>query len=123
MDLDARLVDDVLIIDRPALLQGMCIASLSDEEPQGFIDTGNTSGGLEPRVVVSVTWVMTTAKKLGLIEPDGEADKDQVFRENQRLREENEQLNRELEAIDVIESRGFTARKKAGRPRKKTEEE
>ena len=123
MSLDAQFVDDLMIIDRPALPPGRCIASLSDEDPQGFIDTGNTSGGLEPRVIVSVNWVKTTAKKLGLIEPDGEADKDQVFRENQRLREENEQLNRELEAIDVIESRGFTARKKAGRPRKKTEEE
>lgn len=112
-----------MIIDRPALPPGRCIASLSDEDPQGFIDTGNTSGGLDPRVIVSVTWVKTTAKKLGLIEPDGDTDKDQVFRENRRLREENEQLNRELEAIDVIESRGFTARKKAGRPRKKTEEE
>lgn len=123
MSADAQFVNDLMIIDRPQLPPGRCIASLSDEDPQGFIDTGNTSGGLDPRVIVSVSWVKTTAKKLGLIEPDGDADKDQVFRENRILREENQVLNRQLEAIDMLEGAGFTARKKMGRPRKKAEEE
>lgn len=114
---------DLRIIERPLLPPGRCVVSLSDEDPQGFIDTGLTLPEIDPRVIVSVSWVKTTAKKLGLVEPDGDADNDALFRENQRLREENAGLNRELEAIDVIESRGFTARKKAGRPRKKAEED
>lgn len=123
MSVEAQFVDDLMIVERPSLPPAQCAFSLATEDPQGFIDSRLSMAGTDFRVIASVTWVKTTAKKLGLIEPDGDTDKDQVFRENQRLREENEQLNRELEAIDVIESRGFTARKKAGRPRKKTEEE
>lgn len=114
---------DLMIIERPILPPGRCAVSLSDTDPQGFIDTGLTLTDFDPRVIVSVSWVKTTAKKLGLVEPEGDASNDELFRENARLRDENAQLNRELEAIDVIESRGFTARKKAGRPRKRTDEE
>ena len=113
---------DLRIIERPVLPPGRCVVSLSDEDPQGFIDTGLTLPELDPRVIVSVTWVKTTAKKLGLVEPDGDASHDEMYRELNLLREENAQLNKQLEAIDMLEGAGFTARKRRGRPPKKEED-
>lgn len=113
---------DLHIIDRPVLPPGHCIASFADEDPQGFIDTLITPPDIDPRIYISVTWVKTTAKKLGLVEPDGDAPADLLARENRALKVENEALNRQLDAIDVIESRGFQARKKAGRPKRATDE-
>jgi len=113
---------DLRIIERPLLPPGRCVVSLSDEDPQGFIDTGLTLPELDPRVIVSVTWVKTTAKKLGLVEPDGDASHDEMYRELNLLREENAQLNKQLEAIDMLEGAGFTARKRRGRPPKKEED-
>jgi hypothetical protein len=57
-----------------------------------------------------------------LVEPDGDASHDQAYRELALLREENQVLNKQLEAIDMLEGAGFTARKKRGRPPKKDEE-
>jgi len=113
---------DLRIIERPLLPPGRCVVSLSDEDPQGFIDTGLTLPELDPRVIVSVTWVKTTAKKLGLVEPDGDASHDEMYRELNLLREENAALNKQLEAIDMLEGAGFTARKRRGRPPKKEED-
>ena len=113
---------DLRIIERPQLPPGRCVVSLSDEDPQGFIDTGLTLPEIDPRVIVSVTWVKTTAKKLGLVEPDGDADNDQLYRENQLLREQLADADKRLEAIDLLEGAGFTARKKRGRPPKKEED-
>ena len=113
---------DLRIIERPVLPPGRCVVSLSDEDPQGFIDTGLTLPELDPRVIVSVTWVKTTAKKLGLVEPDGDAPADLLARRNRELEEENQALNKQLEAIDMLEGAGFTARKRRGRPPKKEED-
>lgn len=66
------------IVKTPVLPPGYCIATLTSDDPKGFIDTGLNPlldfGGQavvpDPRVYVSVTWIEQMAGALGMV--DGE---------------------------------------------------
>lgn len=72
------------------------------------------------RMYISLTSVRDMARMIGMVDPT-EVDQDRVA----ELEAERDQLAKELEdlrafrqAVDVIESQEFRARKKAGRPKK-----
>jgi hypothetical protein len=116
-------VDGLVIVEKPTMPPGHCVASLTDEDREGFIDTLMTKTMIEERVYVSVSWIKEMASKLGMVDPDGTTDLDALHREVHDLREENKALNRQFSAIDVLESGGFQTRKRKGRPpAKKTQE-
>lgn len=103
--------DKMLIVERPEMHPGHCMATLTSEDPKGFIDTTLVPAVIDPRVYISVSWVEETARKLGMEYPTDNNDA-------VRVRELEEQLleaDRQLQAIDVMESAGFVARKKATR--------
>jgi hypothetical protein len=106
------------IVARPELAPGHCIATLKDEDPKGFVDTNLVPAVVDPRVYVSVSWIEECARKLGFV--DG-AELDDALARAQAAEAELDETNKYLDAIDVLESRDFRARKKTGRP-KKTEE-
>jgi hypothetical protein len=58
----------VNIVERPIHAPGQCIATLTNEDPLGFIDTGLTPSVIEPRVYISVSWIGEMASKLGMVE-------------------------------------------------------
>lgn len=109
--------DKLHIVERPEMQPGYCMATMSDRDPKGFIDTMNTPSCFDPRVYISVSWVEEAARKLGMEypEPSTPAEKRVVELEEQ-LREADAQLR----AIEVIESAGFTAKKKAAAKKKTT---
>lgn len=94
---------------------------LPGNHPDGFFDTGSElmSSPFDNHVYVSVVAAREMARKLGWTSPEDAVDLrrelETLERECERLREENAELNREFEAIDVLASRGFVARKKPGR--------
>lgn len=104
-------VDGLVIVDRPTMPPGHCVASLSDEDRNGFIDTLMTKTMIEERVYVSISWIKEMASKLGMVDPEGDAPLDELHREISRLKDENDQLNRQFDAIDVLEAGGYRARK------------
>jgi hypothetical protein len=109
------LSDKLVIVERPEMQPGYCMASMADRDPKGFIDTLLSHSCFDPRVYISVSWVEETARKLGMEYPEPSDDA-------RRVRELEEQLleaDRQLRAIEVIESAGFTARKKKKAPAKK----
>lgn len=94
----------------------------------GFIDSGSEllSSAHDNHVYVSVVAVREMARMIGWLDPDAKRDLENrvavLERENHRLEDEVIQLNREFEAIDLLESAGYTARKKPGRPAKAPKE-
>lgn len=110
--------DKLHIVERPELQPGYCMATMSDRDPKGFIDTMNTPSCFDPRVYISVSWVEEAARKLGMEYPKGDPAAKRVAELEEQLREADAQLR----AIDVIESAGFTARKKAAAKRAKKKE-
>lgn len=105
---------ELRIIDGPELPPGHCIATMRTEDPKGFVDTLLTPAVIDPRVYLSVSYIEDVARALGM--EYVEAEKDDSVEELKRQLEEAE---RALQAIDVMESAGFQARKKRV-PAKKT---
>lgn len=102
--------DGIMIVDRPAMPPGHCIASLSDVDPKGFIDTGMTPALIDPRVYISISWVESIARKMGMDYVESAGD-ERIAELELELKEAEKQLT----AIDVIESAGFVKRKRQGR--------
>lgn len=96
------------------------IPFIGQNHPDGFIDTGTEMDGL--RVYVSIVAVRDMAKLIRYVPSSAVvAEQDKVARleaELEQVRAELRSAERELEAVDVLESKGFTARKKTGRPKK-----
>lgn len=93
---------------------------IGQTHPEGYIDTGTDYWG--ERVYLSVVGVKECAKLIGWV-PRQQLQR--AFREiddaKERAREleaERDALQARLDAIDVIESEGFRARKKPGRKAK-----
>lgn len=80
-------------------------------------------GIYENRVYVSVEAVEALARKEGWLEPAEQArlnnEVEGLARQLEQCRAELTEARRQLEAIDVIESADFRARKRAGRPKAK----
>lgn len=102
------------IVDRPTMVPGQCAASLLDEDPNGFIDTFNTPPFVDPRIYISVSWVLETGRKLGLVDAAEVAD---LAAENESLREQLEEATKTLNAVGALEARGFKRVGKPGRPK------
>lgn len=89
---------------------------------KGFIDTGQDLRGWDPHVYLSVEAVEQMARMIGW-QPQHVAAQhaDVSRRRDERVKEleaERDELQRRLEAVDVLKSAGFTQAKRPGRPRK-----
>lgn len=86
-------------------------------DDEGFFDTGNE---LIDRVFVSVTAVKEMARTIGWVPPGKlEEQSDEIHRlelQVQSLQDELNELDGFRSAVDVMESHGYRARKKPGRP-------
>lgn len=98
---------------------GCAVLPFVGKDDEGFFDTGNE---LVDHVYVSVTAVKEMARQLGWLDPGDVEDLRNEIEERdlrvQRLEDELNDTETVFQAIDVLESQGYTARKKAGRPKK-----
>ena len=108
-------MDELRIVDGPEFPPGHCIATMRTEDRKGFVDTLLTPPVVDPRVYLSVTYIEAVARSLGMEYPEGERKDDDV----EELKRQLDEAEKALQAIDVMESAGFTARKKRV-PAKKT---
>lgn len=87
-----------------------------------WFDTGSEMQGPDDHVYLSGTAVAECAKMIGWVPPgeirQARAELAGVQAALEQERRNALELQRRLDAIDVIESEGFRARKKAGRPPK-----
>lgn len=87
-----------------------------------WFDTGSEMQGPDDHVYLSGTAVTECAKMIGWVPPgeirQARAELAGVQAQLEQERRNVLELQRRLDAIDVIESEGFRARKKAGRPSK-----
>lgn len=85
-----------------------------------WFDTGSEMQGPDDHVYLSGTAVTECAKMIGWVPPgeirQARAELAGVQAQLEQERRNVLELQRRLDAIDVIESEGFRARKKAGRP-------
>jgi len=112
----------VRFVERAEIRPSRCavLPQIPGNHPRGFLDTGSEMlGGLDNHVYVSVVAAEEMARKLGWQSPeDAQELRDEleaVARERDRLQDEVDDLNRDFEAIDVLQSKGFTTRRKPGR--------
>lgn len=100
--------------------------SLGSAHPKGFIDTGNEITAIDPHAYISVEAVEQCAQFIGY--PSREEHAEALARvealeaELESTKVALAEADRLVEAIDVIESRDFRARKKPGRPSRKSDE-
>lgn len=106
--------DSLVVVERCEMPPGHCIATMADTDPKGFVDTLLTPALVDPRVYLSVSWIEECARKLGM-EYASESESAALEARVEQLEAELADADKRLEAIDVMESAGFTARKKPGR--------
>ena len=58
--------DSLVIVDRCEMPPGQCIATMSHDDPKGFVDTLLTPAVVDPRVYLSVSYIEELARKLGM---------------------------------------------------------
>jgi hypothetical protein len=114
----------VRIVEKLAWSPHKCavIPFLGEASGHRFIDTGIELEGFENRVYVSEPAVKDMGKMLGFpsLEEHEELKSrvEELERELALTRDQLEDADSRLDAIDLLESANFTARKKPGRPRK-----
>lgn len=100
-----------------------CAVTLRADDPDGFVDTGTVLHGWDPQVYVSYQGFKHLCKAFD----SPTREEATVLREEVTvLRAEVDRLTAELgeerrvtDAIDVLESKDFRARRKPGRPKTK----
>ena len=106
--------ENLLIVDRCEMAPGHCMATLTSEDPKGFVDTLLSPSVFDSRVCVSVSWIEETARKLGMKHADDDAD---LRAEVEDLRQQLLERDEQLRAVEVLESADFVAKKKAAAKR------
>jgi hypothetical protein len=97
------------------------LPQVGGNHPKGYFDTGSelTSSAKDNHVYVSIVAVEEMARRHGWHSPDTvsqiEAELESYKHRVAALEDEVQTLNKEFEAIDLLESAGYTSRKKAGR--------
>lgn len=114
----------MIVVERPTLFHAQCLVTgRGDPEHGPYIDLVRDFDFVhQGRMYVSVGAVRQMAKLLE--EPDRQIHEvltetaEELLSENERLRKENEDLSRQLDAIDALESAGFQTRQRKQTKRK-----
>lgn len=106
-------------VQRPLHPPHRCSFTLKDADPEGFIQ-GQVLSGWDPSASISVGYLKQEARKLGMVDAQTHAllvrELNDARAETNSVRAELDEALRKLAAVDLLESAGFTARKKPGRP-------
>lgn len=113
-------------VSRPSFEPHVCAITLRGEDPDGFYEPNINLTGLDPWVSLSHSGLAGWARENGWLSPEAKAEMDDriaaLEAERDRVAEDLVKVKGAIEAIDALESAGFVARKKPGRPAKpKTE--
>lgn len=113
------------IVQKATSHPGACAVSGFSDGP--FLDTGARCHNLNPHIYLNVDVLKQMARAVGMVpNSDLAAARDELAQLEARLAQCESELataNHQLDAIDVIESRDFRARKKPGRkPQTQTEQ-
>lgn len=88
-------------------------------DPAGFVTTNTVLGGWDPQICVSVTGVRELMRVCEFPSPEAHqevvAERDALLTQVAELEGEIGRLEAFADAVDVIESRDFRARRKPGR--------
>jgi hypothetical protein len=106
-------------VERPVFSPQICAVTLRGQDDDWF-DTGTDLRGIDPRVYVSGAGCRLAAQAIGWHAPEVVEERDgriaALERELSELQLQLREADKVIDAIDVFESRGFTTRKKPGRP-------
>jgi hypothetical protein len=98
------------------------LPQIGGDHEEGFLDTGNELPGWDDRVYVSIVAVREMAKRIQWVPPEEHAEAQAkvgaLELEVERLTEELNASESVFDAIDLLESQGYRARKRPGRPKK-----
>lgn len=116
------------IVEQAKNLPQKCamLPQLGSEHRKGYFDANARSTGVDPWMYVSVQFVEEAAEQLGWLSPEKHEEMCQnAVIDGERILELEEEIveaNRELDAINVIRSKGWKPQRKSG-PKRKTPEE
>lgn len=112
----------MMLVSRPLAPPHLCAVTGRSEDPHGFMDTGVTLPGFEPRIYISHHGAARLMEAFGFPTPYAHADAlDEIARLRTRLAElesENAGMAAQLEAVAVLKRYGARAERKPGRPAK-----
>jgi hypothetical protein len=107
------------LVPRPLHPPHRCSFTLKDTDPEGFVQ-GRVMPGWDPSAAMSVGYLRQEARRLGMVDAATHADLALELRETRdelaAMTADRDQLQARFDAIDVLASSGFVARKKPGRP-------
>lgn len=112
------------VVDTAESFPSYCIVTQRGEGP--FLDTGANVTDIDPHVYLDVQVLKDMSRCVGMVEQT-EVDSAlervaELEARVQELEDENNDLDNTIQTIDLLESKGFTARKKTGRPPAKKSE-
>ena len=112
-------------VPRPVHPPHVCALTLRGEDPDGFFTTNTEIRGLDPKAYICASVVRDMARDLGWFSGEQYAGVVAELEQHERtiddLRQQLAEADRQLDAIDVLESANYTARKKPGRPKTRQE--
>lgn len=104
-------------VPRPEFHPGYCAVTGRSDDPNGFIDTGNTLQVIDPRIFVSVEGVKTLARMIDWTPPEDveqlEGRIAELESDNEHLQTENEKAREVYASIERLENVGFQIETKA----------
>lgn len=104
---------------RAAFEPNRCSFTLKADDPEGFFEGRNLTGPADV-AYISVSRVRTYAEALGMVSPTVHAAALETLEASEsrvtQLESELDSLREKFDAIDVLASAGYVARKKQGRP-------
>lgn len=85
---------------------GKCVVNLTNQDPEGFIDTQNRIRTIDPDVYISIQAVREMAKMIGMVTREQVQESMEraasLTADNERLEEELKDRDRELEAVELL---------------------
>ncbi len=115
------------LVEKAVIRPMKCVfyPQIGHDHPKGYVDTGMDMLGVDPHAYISIQAIEDIATYLGYLAPaenermcsDLASAHEEIIKLEQEIKEADEVIN----AIDVIESREFRARKKPGRKVSKPE--
>jgi len=98
---------------------------IGHDHPKGYVDTGMDMLGVDPHAYISIQAIEDIASHLGWLTPaENKRMCEELATAHEKiiqLEDENNKLDEEAQAIDVLRGRGYQPRGRPGRKPKKQE--
>jgi hypothetical protein len=110
------------IVESPVWPPSKCAVTGRGEDLNGFLDTGSQLTCIDPHIYISYEGMKLLAKEWGFVDPDTHEKLLKAYavlhEDIAKVKNDLAEANREIDAVHVLRSKGYTSARKPGRPPK-----